>query len=231
MCIKPYFGILVFWLFLRNRFGTIVLVAVTGVLAFACAALVLGASNVSTYLLDNPLARAPAELYTWKVNVSALGILRRALGDLEWVGSPVMYGPYITFALLVTAITGWSILRSSDDRWALIACVALGLIIAPQSIHHYSTVLLPAMAFLLVYSGFKWLGVIAVIALYTLDSFQGAGFWLNLSVWLIAVSHPWWSEAFTGTPASPQRSSLLGSLIQRLRKKVSKNRPGTSGPT
>ena len=229
MCVKPYFGILVFWLLLRFRFGTMVLAAVTVVLAFASAALVFGAGDVKTYLLDNPIGNAPAHLFTQKYNVSALAVLRRATGALQWTGSPVMYGPYITFALLVTAMTAWSVRRCVDDRWALITCVALGLLLAPQSLWHYCSVLLPAMAFMLVYNGFGWLSIIAVVALFGLASVEAATFSLNLSVWLVAAFHPWWNQAFASAGIASRIRLLLGSLSQRFRKTVSKNESGAPG--
>ena len=195
MCVKPYFGILLLWLFLRYRIGTMVLAATTIVLAFACAAILFGASDVTTYFVDNPLASAPAHLYTQDVNLSVLAVLRRVTGATQWTGSPFMHGPYIITVMLLTVMTAWSVLRCADDRWALTTCLALGLLIAPQSLYHYCTVLLPAITLMLVYKGFRWTSTIAVLALFAVASLKEAGFWLNLSVWLLSVSYPWWSDA------------------------------------
>ncbi len=216
-CLKPLFGILVLWLILRKRFGAMVLAAVTVGLAFASAAVVFGSDDLMTYFLDNPVARAPAHLYTQYTNQSALAVLRRATGAEQWSGSPLLHAPYIAFALLVTAITAWSVLRCGDDRWALIACLALGLLLAPQTLYHYSAVLLPAMTFMVAHKGSKWLGVTVVITLFALASLEGTKFWLNLGVWMIAVSYPWWSNA------------ISGNFTARPRKTVSNHHPNASG--
>ena len=229
MCIKPYFGILVLWLLLCYRFGAIVLASVTVALAFGSAALVLGADDVTTYFLDNPVARAPAHLYTQDVNQSALAVLRRATGAEQWTGSPVLYAPYIAFALFVTGMTAWSVRRSVDDRWALVACAALGLLLAPQSLHHYSAVLLPAIVFMAATTATTWLGVFAVIALFSVAFIEGGEFWLNLGVWVVAASYPWSSDAFTGVRLASNFTSLAEGVTQRLRQTVSNNGTDTSG--
>lgn len=229
MCIKPYFGIFGLWLLLTRRFGTMVMVAATVVLAFAGAALVFGVDDVRTYLVDNPMANAPAHLFTQKVNLSALAVLRRATGALQWSGSPVMYGPYLAFALVVTAMTAWSVWRCVDDRWALITCTALGLMLAPQSLWHYSSVYLPALAFILVYTGFGWLSIVAVVVLFGLATVEAATFWLNLSVWLIAASQPWWSQDLAGTAILSRLRPLMVAFSRRVRKTVSKDESGAPG--
>jgi hypothetical protein len=229
MCIKPYFGILLLWLLVRLRFGTMMLAAGTVALAFAIAAGVFGVGDVTTYFLDNPIARAPRHLYTQDVNLSALAVLRRATDARTWAGSAVMHGPYIAFALLVTALTAWSVWRCTDDRWALVACTSLGLLLAPQSLYHYCTVLLPAMAYIVVYNGFKWRTMSLVVMLFALASFEHAAFWFNLSVWVIAASYPWWGAAAANSPAAGPLAALVGLLSRRSRKTVSNSEPGASG--
>ena len=230
MCIKPYFGILILWLLLRRRIGTVVLVVLTVALAFASAALVFGANDVATYFLDNPIAKAPAHLFTQDVNQSALAVLRRATGAEQWSGSPLMHSPYIAFAFLLTSMTAWSVLRCDDDRWALVACVSLGLLLAPQSLHHYSAVLLPAITFIALYRGFKWLGMIAIVSLFAVGSNEGAAFWLNLSVWMITASYPWWGKAFADARAVTQITSAAELGTQPTSKTVSKSGPGATNP-
>lgn len=193
MCVKPYFGIVCLWLVLRRRWGALALVPATVLAAFLGAALVLGPDAVFDYWRDNPVARAPASIYVQPINQGLLAVLRRMWQALAWDGSPLAFWPYVLAASGLLAATVVSVLRATDERYALSAVVALGLLIAPQSLTHYSAVLIPVFALLALPPGSAAVRIVVVVALCTLPSLPNGALWLNLAVWCVSATHPAWA--------------------------------------
>lgn len=194
ICVKPYFGIVCLWLFLHGRWRALALVPVTIGAAFVASAFLLGADAVFDYLRDNPVARAPQSLFVQPINQGLLAVLRRALDARTWTGPPVLYAPYLAGAAVLAVATVAGVLRSRDTRFAIGAVLALGLIIAPQALTHYSAVLLPVLVLAAAGPGSRAAAVPVVVAICTLHRLPEGAFWVNLAVWALTVTHPLWGR-------------------------------------
>jgi hypothetical protein len=144
---KPLVGVLLLFTFLRGQWrsllATLGFLAVTSVLAL----LLFGSTTFFSYVTLNPATSGPTHLYTEPSVQSLLGTILRVT-HYDFSGSSPLRNPlFIVIASVLVLVTLWLVYRQDvvSDEIALSLLLALGLLIYPATIAHYSMLLLPSV--------------------------------------------------------------------------------------
>lgn len=193
--VKPVLVFFPMFSLLRRHWQTIVgaVLALTVLLLLTIA--VFGPGMLLGYITTNATVQDnPSVMYTVSGNQSLLATILRST-EYDFTGrSPLFQPMFIVLALLLTAITGWLVLRMPGPyvKWALALTLSYALLVFPMTQPHYGVLLLPIMLWIWVrrreFLGGVW-GAVTFIALeYGLTgSGHNGTFVANALVWLALV--------------------------------------------
>jgi hypothetical protein len=181
MSVKPIGAFFVPYPVLARRWRLVLATLLTGAVLVGVTALAFGTDVLSSFFTRNAVSRAPASMFTMKVNQSLLATLTRATGYDASAGSPLRSPAFIALFVLIVSLTFALAVKLGRARSAL--AIALGvpaaLLVYPQALEHYGFMLLLPLLFLWTHQ--KELGVSPALAIvfvtaeYALVRAQGGG--------------------------------------------------------
>ena len=123
-----------------------VLGVVAGALAFIslAALVVFGPSSFQSFITSSPTTRQPLWVYSEAVNQSLLAVILRQTQISPLTKSPLTNPVFIGLAALLLLVSAWLMVRlgRGQSDWAIAIALALGLIIYPATLNHYSLLLI-----------------------------------------------------------------------------------------
>ena len=170
-----------------------------GISVAAGAALVLGAATLAvfgapvfmSYLFDNPMLRVAPRLYVQPVNQSLIATLIRA-SEHDFSAAPALANPIflVTGGLLSLVSFGVLLtLREAHRHWGIAILTAYALLIYPQTLHHYSVLLLVPL--LMLYQGYRetrrGLLLVSLFIATVFILMEYSAFSANLLVWAAVI--------------------------------------------
>ena len=168
---KPIFAFFFAYPLLRRQWRTLAVGVGAVLVALGLTLLVFGPEIFVTYLTSNPVSRAPADLYVLNENQSLLAAMLRASGHDFAESSPLLYSRFVVAGSAIVVVTLWLTYRLPQARSELALAIAVpaALLIYPQSLEHYTLLLLVPMLYL--WTRHEELGVSrgAVIGLLTVQ--------------------------------------------------------------
>jgi len=196
--VKPVMGVLLIDLLARRQWRGLS-VAAGAALALGAATLsVFGAPVFMSYLFDNPTLRVAPRLYMQPVNQSLIATLIRALGH-DSSAAPALANPIflVTGGLLSLVSFGVLLtLRGVHRRWGMAILTTYALLIYPQTLHHYSVLLVVPL--LMLYQGYRetrrdlLLVSMFIAAVFILMEYSA--FSANLLVWAAVIGTCLWQD-------------------------------------
>ena len=147
---KPIFAFFFAYPLLRSRWRALAIGVAALAAMLGLTLLVFGGEIFVTYLTSNPVSRAPADLYVLNENQSLLAALLRTSGHDFADSSPLLYPPFVIAASSIVAVTLLLTYRLPPSRSELALAIAVpaALLIYPQSLEHYTMLLLAPMLYL-----------------------------------------------------------------------------------
>jgi hypothetical protein len=147
MLVKPVFGFFLIYPVVRRHWRALGVCAITLAVLSLAALAAFGRAVWMTYLTANPTQRVANWQYTLDENQSLLATMLRFVQYDFARGSPLRYPPYVVVAGVIVALTAWIVWRArrEPNGLALATVVPAALLVYPQSLEHYGTMLLVPM--------------------------------------------------------------------------------------
>ncbi len=149
--VKPVLAFAPAWLLLRRRWAALAASAAAGAALLAASAAAFGLDTVRSYAFEMPALRVPEWLYTVPENQSLVATFVR-LADYDFArGTPLAHPLVVGASAAILVLTAWLAARLPDrfDDVALALLVPAALLVYPQSLEHYTVLLLPPLLLLL----------------------------------------------------------------------------------
>jgi hypothetical protein len=214
---KPIFAFYFAYPLLRRQWRALSIGVGALVAALALTLVAFGPEIFVTYLTSNPVSRAPTDLYVLNENQSLLAAMLRMSGHDVAESSPLLYRPFVVAASAIVAVTLWLMYRlpSARRELALAIAVPAALLIYPQSLEHYTMLLLVPMLYL--WTGYEELGVSKAVVigvltvLYALIRYDHGyvAVAANALLWLVCVALGL-RAAYGLSPRQGMRPALAG---------------------
>lgn len=197
--IKPIFFVLGGVLLVRRRWRALGLALLVLVFLAGLALLAVGPASYHEYFTRNPSTRAPVSIYLESANQSLLSTVLRLEGRIPDV-QRVLWDPFflgLAFGLTFVTFVISVLLRTRKPELCIGLFAALGLLIYPGTLAHYSVLLIPALLYLC--SDGTTLGLragtccVIVTAIYGLTGVRSGTIAIlgNLLAWLVFAFLAW----------------------------------------
>lgn len=185
--VKPVMGVLLLYLLVRRQWRGVLVAAGAGLCIAALTLSVFGAPVFMSYLFDNPALRLSEKLYTQSINQSLIATIIRVFGHDFQAASPLANPIFLVTGGLLSlgSFAALLLLRETHRHWGIAILIPYALIIYPQTLHHYSVLLvLPLLVLYQEYRGARprLIGMSALIAT-VLVVMEYSAFSANLLVW------------------------------------------------
>jgi hypothetical protein len=147
--VKPMLAAFLLYPLLRAHGRVFAGFALAMALFWVGAVALLGPTVVTSYFVDSPLEKRPAELLAQPVNQSLLAVMLRVVKP-DLGGRPPYFHPlFLAAAAALLAVTAWLVWRNrrAMGHLELGLLVPFALLVYPPALHHYAALLLlPWMA-------------------------------------------------------------------------------------
>jgi hypothetical protein len=150
LIVKPYLVLWVGFLALRRRWRALQVSAITFGLIALVTSLWFGPSHFGTYLLENPMQRAPLTVFSEGVNQSLYATILRSTSTEHLARDPLLRGAGALGALLVLlpALKAAWRTRDRDPLFAGLLLLSSILVVYPFTLAHYSMMMAPMLIWL-----------------------------------------------------------------------------------
>jgi len=172
--VKPIAACMIAWVVLRRRWRLLAGTLAASAVVVAVSAWAFGPGMLVRYFAGGPLSRLPAYVYTQTVNASLPAAVLRALGpdSAATIGHPLVIAVPVALAAGTLA---WLWRAGTGDGVTFAAVAALGLLVYPATLVHYSMIAILPICTLWASRGSGRAGAVIVAA--TAGVVYAAGSW------------------------------------------------------
>lgn len=150
MVVKPVAAFFLGWTVLDRRWRSVMATVLVLAGLAAVTALVFGSEVFTSFITSNAVSRMPHSYYSSNINQSLLATWVRATHYDFGRGSPLMQPAFIAMILAIAGVTFGMEMKLGRSRSALGLAIGIpaALLIYPQTLEHYSVLLLLPMLFI-----------------------------------------------------------------------------------